>query len=279
MSAFEDYTRTAESYDATRRALGVEVILGCLAAARRRLHDQVVLDAGCGTGSYARALVDHVGQLLCVDLNEAMLRRAADKLRDAIGDGRARLHRADLAALPLRDASVDAAMINQVLHHMPDSREQGWPMRRRVFRELARVLRRGGVLTVNTCLPEQIRESWWYMRLVPVAAEAMCARHQSLAELTDSLHDAGFRVRGRIVPVDAVLQGEHYFDTHGPERAQWRDGDSLWAEVSREELEQALSALRSLHENGRIHDYVAAHDLRREELGQITFVHATLDAD
>lgn len=34
MSEFEDYTSTSCVYDATRAAIGVEVILGCLASAR-----------------------------------------------------------------------------------------------------------------------------------------------------------------------------------------------------------------------------------------------------
>ncbi len=35
MSSFEDYSRTSENYDETRAAVGVEIILGCLAAAGR----------------------------------------------------------------------------------------------------------------------------------------------------------------------------------------------------------------------------------------------------
>jgi SAM-dependent methyltransferase len=37
-------------------------------------------------------------------------------------------------------------MINQVLHHLPDAAE-GFPAHRLVFREFARVLKPGGILT------------------------------------------------------------------------------------------------------------------------------------
>ncbi len=40
----------------------------------------VVLDAGCGTGSYSQALLDHVDKIEAVDLNPGMLEVAVQKL-------------------------------------------------------------------------------------------------------------------------------------------------------------------------------------------------------
>lgn len=273
MSEFEDYTSTSCVYDATRAAIGVEIILGCLAGARP-LADTVLLDAGCGTGNYAAALTPHVSRLIGVDLNPGMLRAAHAKLAPAIARGHVELHEADLACLPLADDSVDGVMVNQVLHHLPGGEADDWASRRRVLAEFARVLRPGGVLVINACMPVQIREGWWCFALIPDAVERLCQRHPDARIHARLLDEAGFRMRGRLVPVDAVVQGEHYFDSHGPERKSWRDGDSTWALATAPELERALATLAQLHAQGRALEFVRAHDARREQIGQISFLHA-----
>lgn len=276
MSDFENYSRTSRSYDATRSAVGTPIILGCLAASRP-LHETAVLDAGCGTANYAAAVLPHVAQLVGVDLNAGMLAVARDKLADGIAEGRVRLERGDLAALPLDDASVDAIMVNHVLHHLPDRAPGPWRGRARVLGEFARVLRPGGTLVINACMPVQIRHGWWFFALIPEAVERVCQRHPDFSAYCDLLEAGRFRVHGRTVPVDALLQGEHYFDTHGPERQAWRDGDSTWAAATPEELERALARLADLHRRGAAEAFRREHDLRREEIGQNTFIHATLE--
>ena len=60
---FENYTNSSHSYDETRIHIGIEVVLGCFVTARTKpLHEQVILDAGCGTGNYLEAIVDKVGR-------------------------------------------------------------------------------------------------------------------------------------------------------------------------------------------------------------------------
>ena len=149
MSSYENYTATSAHYDATRGPIGVEVILGCLARSGRPLSEQVLVDAGCGTGNYSVALLEHVARIEAVDMNEGMLGVARGKLGDAEEAGRIRFHHAAIDSLPLETESVDAVMINQVLHHLPDDAAGGWPLTRKVIGEFARVLRPGGVLSVN----------------------------------------------------------------------------------------------------------------------------------
>ncbi|MDD9874579.1 MAG: methyltransferase domain-containing protein, partial [Gammaproteobacteria bacterium] len=112
MSAAELYTRTAPHYDRTRAAVGVEIILGCLAAGGE-LHRQTVVDAGCGTGNYARALSPHVGVVHAVDRSEAMLVQARAK-----AGGGVVFHRAGVDSLPVGDGAADGVTVNQVLHHL-----------------------------------------------------------------------------------------------------------------------------------------------------------------
>ena len=273
MSAYENYTAVSADYDRTRIPVGVEIILGCLASGGRPLASLRLLDAGCGTGSYAAALRRFVGAIDAVDLNPSMLDVARVKLDGAPGCPVA-LHEAGIDALPFEDACFDAVMVNQVLHHLPDSPGDGWPMLRRVLAELARVLRPGGAAVVNTCSHEQLRHGWWYATLVPDAVETMRRRHADTEELTGVLADAGLAPRGRFVQADAVVQGDAYFDGRGPLDPAWRRGDSIWSAVSTSELRHALDRIRDLDEAGTLDAFVAEHDRMRPSVGQVGFHYA-----
>jgi SAM-dependent methyltransferase len=275
MSSYENYSATSAHYDATREPIGVEIILGCLARGGRPLAEQILVDAGCGTGSYARALVGHVARVEALDMNEGMLEVARSKLEHDAAAGRVRLRRAAIDDLPLDDASVDAVMINQVLHHLPDAAAGGWPLTRKVIGEFARVLRPGGVLVVNFCSHEQLRRGWWFFSLIESAAERMIERHVPLAELEGLIADSGLDPVGRFVPADAVLQGRSYFDPRGPLDARWRAGDSVWATLSGAELEQVEARVRAMDAGGELETFMAERDAERPHVGQITFVCAT----
>ena len=274
MSSYEDYTSTARNYDRTRVPIGVEIILGCLAGTGRSLGDLTLLDAGCGTGNYSAALVERMARVVAVDVNPSMLEAARRKLAVWIERNRVEVHECAIDALPLGQQSVDAVIINQVLHHVADAPHEGWPAIRRIVSEVARVLRPGGVFVINACSHEQLARGWWYASLLPRAVEEMCARHVPFQQLEAMLDACGFEVRGRIVPADALMQGDHYHDGRGPQREAWRHGDSLWAMTEPSELSAALARLQSLDAGGTLEQYVREHDARRPHIGQFTFIHA-----
>ena len=270
MSAYENYTAVSADYDRTRVPVGIEIILGCLASGGRSLASLRLLDAGCGTGSYTAALRPYVGAIDAVDLNPSMLGVAQVKL-DRTPGCPAVLHEAGIDALPFEDACFDAVMVNQVLHHLPDSPNDGWPLLRRVLGEFARMLRPGGVAVINTCSHEQLRRGWWFASLVPEAVETIRRRHADTEVLKGLLAGAGLAPRGRFVPSDAVMQGDAYFDGRGPLDPAWRRGDSLWSMVSESELERALDRIRALDEAGMLDAFVDEQDRMRPSVGQVGF--------
>lgn len=275
MSSYEDYTQTSRHYDKTRQPIGIEIIIGCLSRGPAPLSQMTVADAGCGTGSYADALLDHVGRIEAVDMNPGMLKVAEQKLERGLSEGRVSLRSSRVDALPLEDASVDGVMINQVLHHLQDDPAQDFPAHRRVFEEFARVLKPGGALTVNTCSREQLQHGYWHYHLIPEAAEALRRRYAPLDALIGIFMDCGFAYEGRFAPIDAPVQGEPYFDPRGPLKKEWRDGDSVWSLVSEDELDIALSRIQALDEAGELEQYVAQSDARRRHIGQITILSAS----
>jgi SAM-dependent methyltransferase len=275
MSSYEAYDQRAAHFDRTRGPTGIEVIVGCLAQVATPLHELTVLDAGCGTGNYARALLGHVARIEAVDLSAGMLGIARRKLAEAGLSNRAAFHQASIEALPLADGAVDGAIVNQVLHHLPDEPAAGWPAHRRVLRELARVLRPGGVCVINSCSHAQIEQGFWPYHLIPAARALMLRRLMPLDELEAALAVLGVRSRGRFVPVDAVLQGADYFDPRGPLSPEWRAGDSIWALVSEVELAAMQHTLFDLESHGQLAGYLTEHDARRPEIGQITLLYGS----
>lgn len=101
-------------------------------------------DLGCGTGPVSQALAPFVRRVVAVDESPEMLTAARDRL--AAFDN-VDLHQGDLAALPMPTASLDAATLVLVLHHLPEPAE--------VLAEIHRVLRPGGRLLVVDMLPHE----------------------------------------------------------------------------------------------------------------------------
>lgn len=95
--------------------------------------DAVVADLACGTGSVAAEIAPHVARVLAVDQSTAMLAAARKR---AAGFRNVELLRGDLAALPIPDASVDAALLLLALTYVAEPQP--------AVEEMARILKPGG---------------------------------------------------------------------------------------------------------------------------------------
>jgi len=271
MSRYEDYTAVARDYDGTRVAIGVDILRDFLSAAPVPLRDARLLDAGCGSGAYAEAMLPHVRHIDAVDLNDGMLSMARAKLEHEEAAGRIAFHCAGIETLPFDSGTFDAAMINQVLHHLEDGTDGAWPAHAAVMAEMHRVLRPGGVLVVNMCTHTQLRNGYWYYELVPEARAACIRRHIPTANFREMLDKAGFAFHGSEVPHDAVMQGGAYFDAAGPLREAWRKGDSFWALATAEQIARAEARIRDMQAAGTLEAWFRERDARRVGVGQFTF--------
>src|SRR4029453_6892363 len=117
------YDAVAEDYELGRAAWPAEVVEG--------VEGVVVLDLAAGTGKLTRLLVDRFPRVIAVEPLAGMragLERVVPAAESLAGSAE---------AIPLADASVDAACVAEAFHWFdPDS----------ATAELARVLRPGGAL-------------------------------------------------------------------------------------------------------------------------------------
>jgi ArsR family transcriptional regulator len=99
-------------------------------------------DLGCGTGSMTAALAPFVARVIAIDNSAAMLGAARRRLA---GLENVELRRGDLEALPMIDASLDAATLTLVLPYLPEPAA--------AVREVGRVVKAGGRILMTDLLP------------------------------------------------------------------------------------------------------------------------------
>ena len=109
------FTSSAGQWDKLRselfgRSFHLSALLGLLDPS------WTVGDLGCGTGQIAEALAPWVERVVAVDESAAMLQAARRRVR---GLANVEVRRGSLEALPIPDASLDAATCVLVLHHLP----------------------------------------------------------------------------------------------------------------------------------------------------------------
>lgn len=146
-----------------------------------------VLDVGAGTGGFATAFRDWFGvRVLAVEPAAAM--RALIPAGDGIEalDGRAE-------ALPVPDASADAAWLGSVLHHLADPAAAA--------RELRRALRPGAPVLIRNTFPGRCQRDL-RVRFFPETARGIDG-YPGLGRVTEVFADAGF---GRTVLLRSLPQ-------------------------------------------------------------------------
>lgn len=173
-----DYDRVADGFD-RRYTLhsysGVrETLLDFVGSGR----PSAILEVGCGTGHWLRAVAGLSPVIAGVEPSFGMLSRARETAPAA------RLVRAPAETLPWRDASFDRVFCINALHHFTD--------RQRFFAEARRILRPGGGLLSIGKDPHAERDEWWVYDYFPETREIDRARFAAVRTLRGELSRAGF---------------------------------------------------------------------------------------
>jgi SAM-dependent methyltransferase len=147
---------------------------------RPRATDSIWLDAGCGAGTYARAMVSTGQDVIGLDYSLPSLLKA----RDRSASGSIVWLAADVTKLPLASASCDGAICFGVLQALSNPE--------RAIRELARVVRPNGRVLVDAlnanCLPDIMKRMFEESR-----GRALRVRFDSPKRLMQAFRQTGFR--------------------------------------------------------------------------------------
>lgn len=120
------------------RNFAVQALVGLLPS------NWVVGDLGCGTGALLSTLAQSVERVIGVDSSDEMLAAARERTADL---NNVELRRGTLEGLPIEDATLDAATMMLVLHHLPTPGV--------AIAEAARVLKPGGRLLIVDMAPHE----------------------------------------------------------------------------------------------------------------------------
>jgi len=139
----QDYfARTAESYVASFSHRAGDDLKRLIELGEWNSQQQV-LDIATGGGHTALAVAPHVAQITVTDLTPRMLEKACEFLLKQ-GVSNAQFQVADAEQLPFAEASFDRVTCRIAAHHFPNIEQS--------LKEVARVLKRGGLYLLIDCM-------------------------------------------------------------------------------------------------------------------------------
>lgn len=182
----QDYNQLADAYGRNRKlhplVLERLIALGALNAESR------VLEIGCGTGNYVRAIAAETGAACTgVDPSREMLRIARERA-DHPESGQVPLTftEGSAEAMPLSDQAFDLAFSVDVIHHVQ--------RRNQAARELYRVLKPGGFGVIVTESEDDIRHRTPQVTYFPETIGVELERYPAINVIERELVEAGFTV-------------------------------------------------------------------------------------
>jgi ubiquinone/menaquinone biosynthesis C-methylase UbiE len=219
-----DYNVLAEDYDLTR---GANADIIGLFAAELPPGCNTILDFGCGTGSFARAVKKLTGaDIYGVEPSDGMREKALAKGLDV----RAGNHE----SIPFGDGFFGFIYMTDVIHHVPDINM--------MFAEFRRVLKPGGLVCILTESHEQLETRFWAKHF-PATVAAEKKRYPDIPEIIGAAEAAGLKEHKKIV-TDAdktVTVSEDFI------KLVENKGYSMFRLISDEEYRAGLEALRKDH--------------------------------
>jgi ubiquinone/menaquinone biosynthesis C-methylase UbiE len=180
-----DYSKVAENYDKNkvRHDIQKDEIIENLYKTNSR--DFTVLDLSCGTGNYLRRQIieypvsEYKIKWIGIDKSEDMIKKARNKKLNAdliIGD---------VVNMPLKNNSINYIKNRFAFHHYLEKEKS--------VKEIYRILKQDGVLSIINLNHEYMRHSWVY-KYFPSSIELDNERFPETTYLYTLLENCGFRI-------------------------------------------------------------------------------------
>ncbi len=271
-SVYCNYNEAFENYDQVRQPNGLIDLLKIFKQNQTPLEEQVVLEGGFGTGEYINHIRHHVKEIYGVEGSDVGYRQARQKMGDAKN---VRLQTGNILGLPLSDDYFHVYMVNQVIHHL-DTQED-FPNLDIFFFYCRRVLKPGGVLTINTSSPDQLTPGsgvYWNYKYIEKAAYALRRRYIPIEDIISRLEELQFTDIKTTIPSEKIFQKRYYTDPYIALEPDFRKGDSVYILLSQKEIEDSNGHIRKAIEDDSIFLEMKRAEKRSAQIGEAVIVSA-----
>ena len=272
ISSYCNYNKAFTMYDQLRQPNGLRKLLQIFQQTDMPIEKQKVLEGGFGTGAYIDHIRHYVKEIYGVEGSDEGFEQALQKTGNATN---VYLQLGNILSLTFSNDSFRAYMVNQVLHHLDT--EPGYPNLNVFLRESRRVLRPGGVLTINTSSQEQLNPHfgvYWNYKYIEKAVRAMQARYIPIDELISRMEKLWFADIKTTIPSGKIFHEQYYNDPYIALEPTFQKGDSVYCFLSQEEIEGANACMRSGLEDGSVYDEMKRAAERAAEIGEAVIISA-----
>lgn len=271
-SVFCNYNEKFTQYDQNRQPNGLQELLQIFGQSRIPVGEQTILEGGFGTGSYLNHIRRHAKAVYGVEGSEQGFQETKKKIRDAEN---VHLQMGNILDLSFADEFFDAFMVNQVLHHLDT--ENTYPNLTKFLKESRRVLKPGGVLTINTCSQEQLDPhtgAYWNYRYLQNAVRALQKKYISVDALISRLEKLNFTDISTTIPSGRLFQESYYRDPESILVPAFQKADSLYCLLSESEIRETTALIRTAIDDGSAYQHMYNVAGRVDNMGEAIIVSA-----
>ena len=162
---------------------------------------KTIIDMGCGTGRFTKALADHFSaKVYGIDPSSKMLMIAKQNIISPMLE----FIKGSAENIPLGDNVSDMLFLSQVYHHIQDKIKAAC--------EFNRVLKKGGFLCIRTSTTD-ILDCYLYLQFFPEARKIDLANLPSRKEIQEFFRNKGFELRCHTIVNQIFAENlNKYFD-------------------------------------------------------------------
>ena len=271
-SSYCNYNETFTNYDQIRQPNGLTELLQIFKQNKTPLEEQIVLEGGFGTGVYLDHIRHHIKLIYGVEGSDEGYRQTLQKIGDAKN---VRLQLGNILRLPLPDNYFHAYMVNQVTHHLDT--QPAFPNLDLFLNESRRVLKPGGVLTINTSSPDQLAPDsgvYWNYKYIKKAVYALQARYIPIEDIITRLETLQFTDIKTTIPSGKIFHEQYYTDPCIVLEPDFRKGDSVYSLLTHEEIEESNALIRAAIEDDSIFMEMKQAEKNAAKIGEAVIISA-----